>query len=151
MILGKKKEQGRFLRFATVGIIGAVIDFGTFNILTIAFHLVALVAQIISFSLAVLSNFVWNRYWTYPDSRNKTVSRQLFQFLFVSLIGLVIRTLIFTRLEDGLVWLSGQVIPGSFFISPTVIGHNLSLATVIILIMFWNFFVNRFWTYNDVD
>jgi putative flippase GtrA len=73
MILTKKKEQGRFLRFAVVGVIGAVIDFGAFNILTIAFHLTALVAQTISFTLAVLSNFIWNRYWTYPDSRNKPV------------------------------------------------------------------------------
>ena len=151
MILDKKREQGRFFRFAVVGIIGAVIDFGTFNILTIAFHLTALLAQTLSFTLAVMSNFVFNRYWTYPDSRNKTISHQLLQFLFVSLIGLITRTLIFNRLEEELVWLSGQVVPKNFFISYTVIGHNLSLATVIIIIMFWNFFVNRFWTYNDVD
>lgn len=150
MTLDRKKEQARFLRFAMVGIIGAVIDFGTFNILTVGFHLEAIVAQIISFTLAVSSNFVWNRYWTYPDSRNKAVVHQLVQFFFVNMIGLGIRTLIFNRLEEGLVWLSEQVVPKGFFISTTVIGHNLSLATVIIIIMFWNFFVNRFWTYNDV-
>lgn len=149
-MIDTKKEQGRFFRFAVVGVIGAVIDFGTFNLLTLVFHVPALFAQIISFTLAVLSNFIWNRYWTYPDSRDKTVQHQLLQFLFVSLIGLIIRTLIFNQLESGLVWLSGQVLPKDFFIPYTIIGHNLSLATVVIIIMFWNFFVNRFWTYNDV-
>jgi putative flippase GtrA len=150
MILDRKKEQERFLKFLAVGMIGAVIDFGTFNVLTVFFHLPALVAQIISFTLAVTSNFIWNRFWTYPDSRNKAVVHQLVQFFFVNMIGLGIRTLIFNRLEESMIWLSGQVVPKNFFVSTTVIGHNLSLATVIIIIMFWNFFVNRFWTYNDV-
>jgi putative flippase GtrA len=147
----KSKEVERFLKFAVVGTIGAVIDLGTFNLLTIVAGLPALTAQACSFSLAVVSNFLWNRYWTYPDSRNKPVTRQLIQFIVVSVIGLTIRTLIFDRLEDALVWLSAQVLPQNFFVSATVVGHNLSLASVIIIILFWNFFVNRFWTYNDVN
>ena len=150
MILNKK-EQGRFLRFAVVGAIGAVIDLGVFNLLTVGFGIEALVAQAVSFSMAVISNFIWNRFWTYPDSRGKPISGQLFQFIIVSVIGLTIRTLIFARLEEGLIWLSSLVIPAGFFVSPRVIGHNLSLAIVIIIIMFWNFFANRYWTYNDVN
>lgn len=146
----KSKELERFLKFAVVGTIGAVIDLGTFNLLTILAGLPALVAQACSFSLAVVSNFLWNRFWTYPDSRDKPVTRQLVQFITVSVIGLIIRTLIFDRLEEALIWVSGQVLPKDFFLSATVVGHNLSLASVIIIILFWNFFVNRFWTYNDV-
>lgn len=149
MILNKK-EQGRFLKFAVVGAIGAVIDLGIFNLLTIAFDVKALIAQAVSFSLAVISNFIWNRFWTYPDSRGKPIGGQLIQFVIVSIIGLAIRTLIFDRLEEGLIWLSSLIVPAGFFLSPKVIGHNLSLATVIVIIMFWNFFVNRYWTYNDV-
>jgi len=26
----------------------------------------------------------------------------------------------------------------------------LSLASVIVIVMIWNFFINRYWTYNDV-
>jgi putative flippase GtrA len=151
MILTNQKERSRFLRFAVVGTIGAVIDLGAFNLLTVAFNLPALTAQAVSFSLAVVSNVLWNRYWTYPDSRDKPVGRQLFQFIVVSIIGLIIRTLIFDRLEEALVWLAGQIFPAGFFLSPTIIGHNASLAIVILVIMLWNFFVNRYWTYNDVS
>jgi putative flippase GtrA len=150
MILKDKKELGRFLRFAVVGSIGAIIDLSVFNLLTLAFSMPASVAQALSFTVAVISNFIWNRYWTYPDSRNKPLANQLGQFVMVSVIGLVIRTLIFGILETGLIWVATQIVGNQFFISPTTIGHNLSLASVIIIIMFWNFFVNRFWTYNDV-
>ena len=151
MILRDRKEQGRFLRFMVVGSIGAVIDLGVFNLLSSGLHVVAILAQAISFSLAVISNFLWNRYWTYPDSRNKPIASQLGQFVIVSVIGLTIRTLIFDRLEEVMIWGASQVFPKNFFLSATVIGHNLSLGTVIVIIMLWNFFVNRYWTYNDVS
>ena len=150
MLIIDKKEQGRFLRFAAVGTIGAIIDLSIFNILSSGFGLPALQAQAVSFSVAVISNFLWNRYWTYPDSRNKSITSQLVQFIAVSFIGLTIRTLIFDRLEKSLIWLAGQAVGTSFILSPTTIGHNIALGTVILVIMFWNFFINRYWTYNDV-
>jgi putative flippase GtrA len=30
-------------------------------------------------------------------------------------------------------------------------GKNLALALAVGIVMFWNFFVNRYWTYSDVD
>lgn len=151
MILKNKKELDRFFRFAIVGTIGAVIDLGFFNLFTGVFKLPALAAQALSFLLAVLSNFLWNRFWTYPDLRNKPITRQLVQFFVVSVIGLTIRTLIFDALEKSMDWVASNIVSSSFVISPVTLGHNMALATVIIIIMFWNFFVNRFWTYNDVD
>ncbi len=149
MILRDSKERNRFFRFAVVGTIGAVIDIGFFNLFAHILNLPVLLSQGISFSLAVISNFIWNRYWTYPDSRQKPLSRQLFQFVVVSVAGLAVRTLIFDWLEQSLIWLSAQFIPETV-ISPVVVGHNLALGTVIIVILFWNFFINRYWTFNDV-
>jgi putative flippase GtrA len=151
MILSKKREQVRFIRFAIVGAIGAVIDISIFNLLSSILKIPALTAQAVSFSVAVISNFLWNRYWTYPDSRNKAVFNQLIQFILVSVIGLAVRTLIFDRLEEVLIWSASQILPPNFFLTPNIVGHNISLGIVIIIIMFWNFFVNRFWTYNDVE
>ena len=31
------------------------------------------------------------------------------------------------------------------------IGLNLTKAIAAIIVMMWNFFINRYWTYNDVD
>jgi len=150
MIITNTKERSRFLRFALVGTIGAVIDFGVFNLLTNLFSVRALLSSIISFVLAVCSNFLWNRYWTYPDSRSKHVVHQLVQFLVISLIGLIIRTPTFAFLEKILIQ-EVESLSLHVPLTPVFIGHNLALAIVIVLVMFWNFFANRFWTYADVQ
>ena len=148
MILSNAKERTRFLKFAVVGAIGAVVDLGIFNLLISGFNVVPLTAQAVSFSVAVVSNFIWNRLWTYPDARSKPLARQLVQFVVVSVIGLVIRTLIFDSLEQALIALAAVWVPN--LLTPTVVGHNLALCIVIGIVMLWNFFINRFWTYNDV-
>ena len=152
MILTNAKERSRFIRFAIVGAIGAVIDFSVFNFLTnlVAFFKENVVwASVISFILAVISNLTWNRLWTYPDSRSKPVSRQLTQFVAVSLIGLLIRTPLFSFLEKTL---TGFFVSRWSFkpLTPVIVAHNLALAIVILIVMIWNFIANRYWTYNDV-
>lgn len=145
------RERTRFLRFAVVGIIGAIVDFGVMNLLTRLFHFPLVWAGTISFIAAVLSNFTWNRYWTYPDSRSKPISRQLMMFTLVSVIGLVIRipllALIEPLMERFLAQLS--ILPATLNIN--FVADNLTLAIVVIIVMFWNFFINRYWTYNDID
>ena len=89
------KETERFLKFAVVGAIGFVVDFGIFNLLVGPFRSLLAVGEplndffvnlglspvqavtlaptfagTISFIAAIISNFLWNRYWTYPDSRS---------------------------------------------------------------------------------
>ena len=150
MIITNKKEQTRFLRFMAVGILGAVIDFGTFNLLTTLFGLPLLIAQAISFTLAVISNFIWNRVWTYPDSRSKPIVRQLVQFFVVNIIGLIIRTQLINWLHLVYQQASATIFPAGF-LSPQIIGNNAALATAVIVVMLWNFIVNRYWTYNDVE
>jgi putative flippase GtrA len=151
MIIANRKEQKRFIKFGLVGAFGAVIDFGIFNLTIHYFRLIPLHASIISFICAVLSNFLLNRYWTFPDSRSKKFRHQFIQFSVVSLVGLGIRSLLFNPIENLLQSLTNQFVPESFFVSPTVIGYNLTLALLILLVLFWNFFANRFWTYNDVS
>ena len=34
---------------------------------------------------------------------------------------------------------------------PKIISDNLVLAITVVIVMFWNFFVNRYWTYSDID
>lgn len=150
-IITNPHERSRFLRFAVVGIFGAVVDFGTFNILTSLVGLTAVVASIFSFLAAVVSNFTWNRYWTYPDSRSKPIGRQLIQFSFVSLIGLAIRTPLIAVLDRLFIYvLSRTDLAFNGVLSIKVIAGNLALAIAVIVVMFWNFFVNRYWTYSDV-
>lgn len=166
-------EFKRFVKFAFVGAFGALVDFFTYNLFLGPFlglfssntwggsWLVAqgvtdemlvtlgtVSAAALSFVLAILSNFTWNRYWTYPDSRSKSLRRQFAQFFVVNASGVLIRLPVvglthrfFTqnllRLNLG-------------FISAERLGSNLALALAVAMVMFWNFFANRYWTYNDV-
>ena len=144
------RERTRFIRFAIVGTIGAFVDFGVFNLLATVIGLQAVVAQFFSFLTAVISNFTWNRYWTYPDSRSKPVARQLIQYTFINAIGLAIRTPLFAflgSLYKGLIEKISLPLP----IGAETLGNNLALGTVMVVILFWNFFANRYWTYGDVE
>lgn len=158
----KAKEVERFLKFATVGTIGAAVDFGTLNLLLLTvlpplsdFN-VAL-ATTMAFSAAVLSNFTWNRLWTYPDSRSRTMRRQLAQFATVSIVGWLARTTWITLSYAAMGALVVSIIQ-SF--SPDFaadaqlsakIGANAAQLIGIFVVMIWNFFANRYWTYNDVE
>jgi putative flippase GtrA len=133
------KELERFLKFMVVGTIGFVVDYGTLNFLVLVLGFPLLIANTISFSLAVLSNFTWNRYWTYPDSRTKAIRSQLVQFTVVNLMGWGINTLVLWLTTPYFTSLVGEL------------GFNISKAIATIIVLFWNFFINRYWTYNDVE
>ncbi|MGA2110549.1 MAG: GtrA family protein [Anaerolineales bacterium] len=145
-----RRESGRFLRFLVVGSVGAVVDFGIFNLLSGELHVYPVLASACSFTCAVTSNFFWNRYWTYPDSRAKAVRNQVGQFALVSLVGLFIRTPLFAGLAP--VW--GSVLAlwhGPLPISAAQAANNLALACAVGVVLVWNFIANRLWTYNDVS
>jgi len=150
-IINNPLERTRFIKFAIVGAIGALIDFGVMNLLVWLIEASLVVAGSISFICAVISNFTWNRFWTYPESRTKHVVGQLIQFTFVNAIGLLIRVPILKFGEPALDQLLEktdiQLLTGSH----TFISHNATLAIAIGIVMLWNYFVNRYWTYNDID
>jgi putative flippase GtrA len=152
MIFTDSQERRRFFRFVFVGIVGAIVDFGIFNLLTSVSNIPSIWAQTISFTSAVISNFLWNRYWTYPDSRSKPVLQQMLQFAFVSLIGLGIRTLIFALIESLLINFFTKLLSQIHWaLSPVKLGYNITLAIGVGVVLLWNFFINRFWTYSDVS
>ena len=150
-VLSDPVERTRFLKFATVGAIGALVDFGTFNLFSAVLGVHPVLSSVFSFTTAMLSNFTWNRYWTYPDSRTKPLARQLIEFGVVNLVGPIDPHPLVRRLNGVLVTLFAgfSFLPISIF-TPTFLGHNLALATAILVVMLWNYFVNRYWTYNDV-
>lgn len=154
------KEHKRFVKFAVVGISGTVVDFGFFNFFTFIFNLFSekfstnvdfvLLSSMFSFVIAVFNNYFWNRNWTYPESKQFSHSDQFFKFGVVSIIGLIIRTPLFAVIKGPIIDYSKNIIPSNFFISPDTVGKNIALAIVVIIVLFWNYFVNRFWTYRHI-
>ncbi len=159
------KEFERFWKFAVVGTIGAVIDYGTFTGLNtlgwldpvrlkLFFGLTITglgVAGAIAFTLAVVSNFTWNRYWTYPDSRSKPIVSQLITFFVVNVVGIFIRIPILELLAHPLGRLAHRFVPSLGDGTAVWLGESTAWAIAVVIVLFWNFFVNRYWTYNDVD
>jgi len=149
-----RKEVIRFLKFSIVGTIGTAVDFGTLYLLHPVVGLPIVLANTCSFSAAVLSNFTWNRHWTYPDSRSKPIRTQLLQFFIVNVAGWGINTSILLLLRGPFVSLVGTAGQGlDFLADPETmykVGYNLAKAAATGVVLFWNFFINRVWTYSDV-
>ncbi len=148
-IINNPVERTRFFKFMVVGAFGAVVDFGIANLLS-HFGMILELAGTISFTCAVISNFIWNRYWTYPDSRSRRLHHQLAMFFLVNIVGVGIRIPILHFLEPPLLGFM-QTEHLGVALSPEFIARNLTLAVAVGVVMLWNFFVNRYWTYNDVD
>lgn len=164
----RAKEVERFIKFAFIGILGFLIDFGLLFLLqstvlpaadaqNIQLPLNVALATSISFALAVSSNFTWNRLWTYPDSRSYSVRRQLTQFSIVSVIGWVGRTIWITSTFAFFGLWSTRTLQSVLSDYSPALQDELILGTMIaqfigvIVVMIWNFLANRYWTFNDVE
>ncbi len=150
MILTDNKERVRFLKFATVGAIGSVVDFGVMNLMSHLFDMSLVYAGTISFICAVMSNFTLNRYWTYPESRSRHVLHQLGMFFLVNAAGILIRIPILHYVEPVMAGAFESMAHISNAAAETL-SKNATLALAIGIVMIWNFFINRYWTYNDVE
>jgi putative flippase GtrA len=150
MILTDTKERNRFVKFALVGALGAAIDFLVMNLLSHSAGAPLVLAGSVSFVCAVLSNFTWNRLWTYPESRSRPLMGQLGMFVLVNAAGVLIRIPILHFFEPPLL----RFVEGSFHtthLTAEFYAKNLTLAAAVGIVMMWNYFVNRYWTYNDID
>lgn len=150
MTLADKRERERFVKFAVVGATGSLVDIGVMNLLTQVFHWPLVLAGSVSFICAVTNNFFGNRYWTYPDSRSRHVAQQLGMFFIVNAIGIAIRIPILHYLEPPL----ARFFESMARLSPQAadaLAKNATLLIAIGVVMLWNYFINRYWTYNDID
>lgn len=150
MILADSKERSRFIRFAFVGLIGAVVDFGVMNLLSHFMDMPLVYAGTISFICAVISNFTWNRFWTYPESRSRPIVHQLVMFFLVNAAGVAIRIPILRFVEPPLLT-AFESAAHLNALSSELLARNGTLALAVGIVMLWNYFVNRHWTYNDIE
>lgn len=132
-------EFKRFLKFAMVGGFGALVDYTVLSLLVLEFGMDKAIANLFSVTAAIISNFTWNRLWTFPESQERPVHSQFAQFAIVNLIGLGINELVFVAVDV-------------YIFEPTVgqYGFLLAKAVAIGVVLFWNFGVNRVTTYRHI-
>ncbi len=83
-------------RFGVVGAVGFVVDLGVFNLLRATVlspedvHSGPFWAKVVSTTVAIVVNWIGNRYWTFRHQRRSVAAKEGVEFVVVSLGGMVI-------------------------------------------------------------
>ena len=120
----------RFLKFGISGLVGICIDFSITWLCKEKFGLNKYLSNSLGFCVAVMNNFLLNRYWTFANN-NMPFKNQLIKFLLVSITGLGINNL--------LIYLLVNNAKKNFYLLKLI---------VVGLVFFWNFFANSFFTFK---
>lgn len=125
------KKYSVFFQYAIVGCLGTAIDLGSLYLLVDFLHFHVLFAAAVSFVLAVVNNFILNKYWTFQN-RSSNIRKQFIKFLLVSIIGLILTEMFMAIFVYGLmIW----------YMASKLITSGLVLT--------WNFLANKYWTFKD--
>ncbi len=132
---------GRFLRFGVVGLSGVFVDNGVLYVLRDLLNWELTRSLIVAGELAIISNFLWNDFWTFGDiSKRQPGNRQrlkrLLKFNVICLMGLIMKVLLVNAMFN-------------------VFGMNQYLANLIAIaaVTMWNFWINTklSWRVTEVD
>ncbi len=134
-------EVRRFIKFAIVGGIGAMVDYAVLFLLVFEFGVAEEYANLVSVTCAIISNFTWNRLWTFPESQDHAVHTQFVQFAVVNLIGLAINEAVLLFTDH---WIFEP------FFQEQKLALALAKACAIGVVLFWNFGANRVTTYRHI-
>jgi putative flippase GtrA len=135
----------QMIQFGVVGAAGLLVDLIVFNALRLTVLAPEnvgtgpLIAKVVSTLLAIVTNWLGNRYWTFaPDRRSNTV-REGLEFFAVSLAGMGIGL--------GCLWVSHYVLGFTSVladnISANVVGLALGAVFRFTLYRYWVFSPNR--------
>ncbi|THG31103.1 GtrA family protein [Naasia lichenicola] len=86
--------MAQLTKFALVGGVGFALDFGIFNLLRAtvlspeSVHEGPLIAKLISTAVAIVANWLGNRYWTFGPHRRSNGAAEGLEFFAVSLLGM---------------------------------------------------------------
>lgn len=118
-------------KFGTVGAVGFLVNVVVFNLCIHTLQLAPIRSGVISQVVAIGTNYLGNRYWTYRDTDKRRIRRETVLFFFFSGIALIIENAVLAVSHYGL----GYTSPLADNIAKNVIG--LGIGTVF-----------RFWTYR---
>lgn len=159
--LHERHSVRQFVKFCIVGASSTVISFGVFNFLYLKYAFPLVPAVTIAFLLAVMNGFMWNRHWTFKESKHKAAHEQYVKFLAVNVVGWFLNTsivvLIVAHYTSGGHGIFGDQQQFLKVVWAIVAGQhsgfnkwlvNGALAAATCVVVFWNFFANRLWTFK---
>ena len=124
----------QFAKFGAVGAFNTFVDWGILNTLIFITGIAGgtgfALFKGISFIVATLSAYFWNKYWTF-QSKDKTNSSEITKFITVSVIGFFINV--------GLASIIIYLFSSTTLVTPEQLA-NIAAATATAVSLFWNFF-----------
>lgn len=121
-----RKLIAQFTRFGIVGFVGLLIDFAIFNVLRLTvfspenIHEGPVYAKLISTAVAIVFNWIGNRYWTFREHRGRQLWREFVEFLVVSLGGMAIGL--------GCLWVSHYLLGFTSLLADNIATNGVGLA-----------------------
>lgn len=126
-------------KFFLVGTLNTFIDLGVLNLLIwlsgIAAGIFYSVFKTISFLVATINSYFWNRYWTFEKRKEVPRPREFFKFLIITSIGLLINVSVASFLVN---------IIGSQFGITEKIWANIGAIVAAFFAFLWNFLGSKF-------
>ena len=146
--LTRRRGVRQFVKFGIVGASSTVITFVVLNLMLNLLHGHRFISATAAFLVSVSNGYFWNKRWTFREAQVKAVHKQYTQFLLVNVVGLVltwlIMLLIATPVENELRTLNPLLHPEKAYKLAT----NIAQLVAIPIVVFWNFFANRRWTFQ---
>ena len=137
-----------FFQLAKFGIIGAtnfIVDLGIFSLLiwitNISEGASILLFKAASVSVAIVNSYIWNKFWSFEEKHvdESTVQKQFFQFIAVSVIGLI--------LNAGITYSLITFFGGFAGIAPAT-WATISSAIASVAVLSWNFIGYKFFVFK---
>jgi putative flippase GtrA len=120
----------KFLKFGVVGGSGVIVDFSFTYLFKEIVKVQKYIANSIGFTVAASSNYLLNRWWTF-HSTNPHIAQEYGRFLFISILGLGINTLV--------IWMLNGKFKLNFYVAKL---FAIGVVTI------WNFFANLVFTFT---
>lgn len=136
----------QFIKFAMIGFMNFFIDIAVLNLEMFlsgkSTGIYYTFFKAFSFLCAVIFSYFFNKYWAFRDKKKTQQARQFSQFLFVSIIGMVI------NVSAASIFVS-YIAPSIKFITlSSKLWGNLGAVCGSAAGLIWNFIGYKFWVFK---
>ena len=149
LFLSKLSPKLRFFfqlaKFGIIGVTNFIVDLGIFSLLIWMTHIsegtTILLFKVASVSVAIINSYIWNKFWSFEEKRTdeNVVRKQFFQFIAVSVVGLILNAGITYSLITFL---------GDFTTIASATWATISSAIASVAVLSWNFIGYKFFVFK---
>ncbi|PIX90720.1 MAG: hypothetical protein COZ28_02195 [Candidatus Moranbacteria bacterium CG_4_10_14_3_um_filter_44_15] len=136
----------QFIKFALIGFMNFFIDIAVLNLEMFlsgkSSGVYYTFFKAVSFLCAVIFSYFFNKYWAFQDRKKTEQAKQFSQFLFVSIIGMIINVITASTIVN---YIAPQI---KFITLSGKLWGNLGAVGGSAIGLIWNFIGYKFWVFK---